>query len=283
MNEKVDYIDTNEISIASQNFEHKLIILNFVNQILTREHESYFQNYDKQMIKSYSDLIKSNAFNELEKKDISKIIRFHDKIDSNVHEYTKIDVETEKGRETLYEFITFYNLSKHTPEFFREMSLVYLVSFFEKYLRDILIVVITRNLNALNLEKQIKIEEIIKFNDIIDLKEKLIERELNDLFYKGIDDISKYLKGKFGIDLQNDSQWEEFRERFYKRNILIHNNGYPNDIYLKNIVTNDMNKIKINDKYLEDSFTVFRKYSQLIKNYFYNRAYDYTIDTKSVE
>jgi len=64
----------------------------------------------------------------------------------------------------------------------------------------------------------------------------MARREINELSYKSMADQSDYYKAKFNIDLA-DSGVElaalvEIRSR---RNLLVHNNGIVNDMYMETV------------------------------------------------
>lgn len=113
----------------------------------------------------------------------------------------------------------------------RDMSLVYVVALFEGFLQNIFQISFKKKPESLRTcQKNMTYEELLKFKDIDDAKSGIIEKEIL-IVNEDIEDVRKYIKRKFGIEISDFVNWEDFKERFYRRNVLIHNSGMPNKLY----------------------------------------------------
>lgn len=118
-----------------------------------------------------------------------------------------------------------------------ENLLVELISIFEDYIQNILKYLLHKNQElALSSDKQINADEILKYNSIEDLKSAIIEDKVHKLMYRSLKNIINFISSGFKVrfELEDDMYmdvlyWKE------TRNIIIHNRGIVNDIYLNAI------------------------------------------------
>lgn len=114
------------------------------------------------------------------------------------------------------------------------MSYVYLMALFDAYLSDIFEVVIKSRPEMLRSKKQITYEKALEFSSIDDMVEYLAKRELNELSYKSIKDQADYYRDRFGITIADSGvSIETLTELRCRRNLLVHNNGVVNHIYVE--------------------------------------------------
>ena len=77
-----------------------------------------------------------------------------------------------------------------------------------------------------------------------------------------------FLDFKFSLNQRTD--WDQFKEFFYRRHVIVHNYGYPDSIYIakvKNKVTED-EWLETDNTYLAKAFDHFEKYSNQISAFF---------------
>ncbi len=157
--------------------------------------------------------------------------------------------------------------SKVMP-FLREMCLIYLISNFEEFLKNVLSVVFTSKPEALKSTKQISVEEVINSGTMPELLEKIIEHEVNDILDEGIDKYEKFLEDRFGVPLSTDSDWTKFKEKFYRRNLLVHNNGIVNKKYISlSKYSGSEKQLTIDNDYLVESLDLSLKFSKIISEF----------------
>lgn len=161
----------------------------------------------------------------------------------------------------------------------RSMSLVFLVVIFEDFVQKILTINYRKKPEALrSCQKRLTYEELLKFQDFSDMKERIIEKE-TEIVNEDIETIREYVQKKFGIDISVPSfedgeklhaiaseifqtripyRWVDFKERFYRRNVIIHNSGIPNKIYRqKTGYKGNNDELTVSTDYLNESLALF--------------------------
>lgn len=133
------------------------------------------------------------------------------------------------------------------------MSFIYLISIFDSAIIDLVRELYKKDYRVLiKSNKNLNYEQILNFENINDLKEYILEKELLEFSYKSIKDQIKYISQEFKLEIilttEQLSNLIEIRET---RNILVHNNGKVNEVYLRNTKNNNL---KIGDERLVDSY-----------------------------
>ncbi|BCL33896.1 hypothetical protein NSMS1_03430 [Nostoc sp. MS1] len=120
------------------------------------------------------------------------------------------------------------------PRLLVGMAFIYLVALFDAFLTDAFAAVLIERPEALKSKKQLTYDKILELQQKGELVEFMARREINELSYKSMADQSDYYKAKFNINLADSGVYLaaliEIRAR---RNLLVHNNGVVNDIYIE--------------------------------------------------
>ncbi|HHF2868955.1 TPA: hypothetical protein ACPJZQ_004113 [Vibrio alginolyticus] len=116
--------------------------------------------------------------------------------------------------------------------FLIDMTLSYLISYQEAMFKDYLFVVLTNNTTCLKSNNKITYSELLDFSDFGELVASIADKEVEKIGRGSIDDIHKYFIEKFNIDLSDYDMWNEIVESTYRRNLIIHNKGIVNQVYL---------------------------------------------------
>lgn len=172
------------------------------------------------------------------------------------------------------EFLDTFQFSTRFNKFIRDMSLVYLIAEFESFLQGVLTIAFQKKPEALtSSQKSITFEELMKFNDINNVKQRIVEKEALSVINQDIEDVNDYFKQKFNTDLsQFTTNWKKFKERFYRRNIIIHNSGMINMIYrAKTGYKGKSRRLIVSRNYLKDSIKLFQNMGFNISEHFSNK------------
>jgi len=158
-------------------------------------------------------------------------------------------------------------------KFIREMSLVYLIAEFESFLESILKISFQKKPAILaSCQKSITFEELAKFKDMNDAKQQIMEKEVSSIINRDIEDINRYFEQKFNTELSQFTNWKKFKERFYRRNIIIHRSGRTDKIYrLKSGYKGKDKQITVSQNYLKDSIKLLGNMGLKISEHFYNK------------
>ena len=165
------------------------------------------------------------------------------------------------------------------PKFIREMSLAYLVSHFENFFAKCLLRYYQLEPRALLHSTKIKNNEkndqqkMISYNDILECKKydeiigKLIQKELDILMQEDIDKIIQYFQNLLKTSIDDAKDFVEFKEIFYRRNSIIHHQGFTNPKYNKKNKLDEKIVIHLdtNFNYLQNSFNRIIVYAEKIK------------------
>lgn len=178
--------------------------------------------------------------------------------------YLKIDPKTQK---VLWDFLCSSGLyRKEQVKFIRNMGLVYLIAEFESFLQKVLETTFLKKPEILaSSQKTITFEELVKFKDIAYARQHIIEKETSYILSLDIEEMGKYIEQKFGMKIFHFDEWTEFKERFYRRNTLIHNSGMIDRHYrLKTGYHGKCRQMIVSKQYLNKSIDLFGKVAIVI-------------------
>ncbi len=130
-------------------------------------------------------------------------------------------------------FEKFELIEEHTPK----MSLIYLFSLFEAFNKDFFQTLFKYRPELMKSKrKHLNYETILEFSDINDLHEYITQKEVNKYGYFDIDNIAQMLMDKFNISLKEEFEyWKQLRENYFRRNIIVHNDGKISSTYLRKL------------------------------------------------
>ncbi len=149
------------------------------------------------------------------------------------------------------------------PNLTYRMSFVYLVAIFDAFLSDIFTEVAQARPKILTSTKKhvsyAKIFELGNFEAMVDF---IASRELNELSYKSIKEQADYYEDRFGVALRESGvSVNELVELRCTRNILVHNNGIVNHIYLEQVSGSSYSsgdEVKVDAEYFDHAVESFK-------------------------
>ena len=140
---------------------------------------------------------------------------------------------------TVGEFIQTLNPqnSSNLYSLMSENLLTELISIFENYLQSLLnYLLLEKPELALSKEKQINASELLRHNNLEDLKISLIDEKVRQIMYRSIKNIIQFLSRGFQVKFEFDDTI--FQNLYYwkaVRNILIHNRGMVNEDFAASV------------------------------------------------
>jgi hypothetical protein len=154
--------------------------------------------------------------------------------------------------------------------FIRDMSLVYLIAAYESFLEKILSILFERRPETLkSTRKGLTTEELIMCKDIGTAIRRISEREVELVIHQDVEETRMYFKDRLGVDLRQFTNWREFSERFYRRNIIVHNSGMTNEIYRRKAGYKGKDKrMDVSQAYLTESIQLFESAAKEISEHF---------------
>lgn len=143
-----------------------------------------------------------------------------------------------------------------------QMLLMGLVSSYEHQMSLLARIIIEINPKIIvSKDKTVSILDILEADSIDSIKQKYIDKEVENIFREGVDKQIEWFENKVNIsDIKsNHKNIDKFMELFERRNLFAHNNGIVNDIYLS----------KVSKKYTSDNKISKGDYLRADPRYFY--------------
>lgn len=146
------------------------------------------------------------------------------------------------------------------PKILSESVLMMLLVMYEDAISSIYKYLIERFPKAFLADKSITYSELMSMNtNIEEIKHRFIDKEIDGIMREPIsnwyDSFRKRQKANF---LFADELFEKFKEIYYRRNIIVHNQGVVNEVYLGNIKNAKVKlgeRLKVDGCYLEEAFS----------------------------
>ncbi len=136
-------------------------------------------------------------------------------------------------------------------KFLAEMSLSYLISYQEAFVKDYVYQILVHLKNMLKSGTTVTYEEVLGHTSMKSLVGFVAQKEIDSLGYGSIDDVQKYFLGRFKIDLRKFDKWDQVREMNYRRNIIVHNKAITNETYCNKTGYEKVNQaIRTDHKYV---------------------------------
>jgi len=117
----------------------------------------------------------------------------------------------------------------------QKMGLIYFFSLFEAFNKDYFreLFVFKPDLMK-STKKKVDLEYLLQFKNIEDLHKSLSQNLIERFGYLNIDKLAGLILKKFNIDLINNLECRStLRESYYRRNIIVHNDGKISELYSK--------------------------------------------------
>ena len=233
---------------------------------LLKSVQSFVNCYFQEFVKTQNPTINDPIFSEEEFKEIQKW--FDPK--------TKYEEVKDNMLDLAIKITKINREETDIPKFIREMSLTYLVSNFENYFAKCLLHYYQLEPRALLHSSKITKNEqdkMISYNDVLKCEKydeiigRLIQKELDILMREDIAKIIQYFQKLLKMNIDDAKDFTEFKEIFYRRNSIIHHQGFTNPEYNRknNLEERVVIHLDTNYKYLENSFNRIIEYAKKIK------------------
>lgn len=111
----------------------------------------------------------------------------------------------------------------------------------ERYLSTMLFDVFTQRPEALRSSEQVRVSDVLDCDDMAQVVRKLAERKVTALAYQGLDVLLSDLREKLGLPIDPaDPGVSAVREGIEVRNIVVHNGGLVNALFVRRTKRNDL-------------------------------------------
>lgn len=155
--------------------------------------------------------------------------------------------------------------SKLATEIIQRNFIVSLVSQFDAYIGSLIRKIFIIKPELLNSsDKNLTFSKLVEYSSIEDLKEYIIEKEIEAVLRDSHTNQFKWLENKLNMTLTKDlPSWKDFIELTERRNLFVHSNGIISSQYLTICKKNEVNleeNIKVGDKLI-------------VSNQYFNKAF----------
>lgn len=160
-------------------------------------------------------------------------------------------------------------LAKYKKSYLLELSFQHLVSLLEAWFFDLLRFILS-DTKKLNKNSKIDIGEIVNLKNKEEIIQRIIDREINELQYKNPRDWFANLWKFVKINEPKQDEIEQISEIKASRDILVHNKGIANQIYLnksgKLARVEENEVIPITLEYFHNSWALLKDVTQKVGN-----------------
>ncbi|AUN22265.1 hypothetical protein RSJ22_12795 [Clostridium botulinum] len=195
--------------------------------------------------------------------------------------------------EKLSNILDTVKISVNKVDILYKSALMSLVVYLESMFAELFRISFSRYPDSIVNKKTLSFEEIKKIGSLDEALNYLIEKEIENMMYKGFDDWCKYFKDKHSMKMNYlDSDKGDLIEIICRRNLFVHNGGVVNSIYISKVNSNQRigiekgTKLRVNSEYVNEAIDVVYRVGCLIildvwkkSSKDVNNAADYILDT----
>jgi hypothetical protein len=182
-----------------------------------------------------------------------------------------INIEHHRVAKIIEEETEMYNHREHIKRSSKKMILIYIIIIFEEFLANVLSTLLRKRREFLkSSRKSIIYQEPFQYLNLSQLLKASSNKEARSIIELDIDKLAEYLYTKFKFSLTQRTDWNKFKEFFYRCHVIIHYYGYLDPVYLaktKHKVHED-EWLEIDNVYLAKAFDIFEKYSDQVAVFF---------------
>ena len=243
----------------------KIHALRVINELSSKVLDSHLQSMSEEMDQKVAKLPKK-AKSEYDSIGMEMLALYDESIEAD-----DLNIEHPIVAKTILEETKMYNDREHIRRSSKEMILIYLIIVFEEFLANLLSSLFRKRPEILkSSQKSIAYQEAFQHIDLYELLKVTSKIEARSVIDLDIDKLGEYLNKKFKFSLNQRTDWDQFKEFFYRRHVIVHNYGYPDSIYIAK-VKNKVNEdewLETDNTYLAKAFDLFEKYSNHISAFF---------------
>jgi hypothetical protein len=245
--------------------KNKICALRVINELSSNVLDSHLQSIKEEMDQKVAKLPKK-AKSEYDSIGMEIVASSHQSIETD-----DLNIEYPMVAKIMLEETKVYNHRQHIIRSSKEMIFIYLIIIFEEFLANVLSTLFRKRPQILkSSQKSITYQEAFQHVDLYELLKAVSKREAGSAIDLDIDKLSVYLSKKFKFSLNQRTDWDQFKEFFYRRHVIVHNYGYPDPIYIAKVKhkVHEDEWLETDNTYLAKAFDIFEKYSKHISAYF---------------
>jgi len=153
-------------------------------------------------------------------------------------------------------------LESYKNNYLVTLSFQHTINIFESWFFDLIKIILLNNPHRLNKKKKVDVELILNNNLYENIVEEIVNSEINEIKYKKPSEWFNYLNKFFNLNYPTKDEILIISEIKASRDILVHNQGIVNSIYLEK--AGNISRFKENEL-LEITNDYFNESWQIIK------------------
>jgi len=156
------------------------------------------------------------------------------------------------------------------PEYLYNMALTHALAILEAFLGDFLVATFTHRPKTLKSGHTASYEEILSFPSMRALTDYLADTRVKKILSdNNIDSVANALQQLFAIDISSFNDFAVIREAFYRRHVVVHNNGITDKKYCEKIPNSRVGvKLSTNYEYLANLFAAIGQLIDYLDKHF---------------
>jgi hypothetical protein len=146
-------------------------------------------------------------------------------------------------------------------------ALISLIIYFESLIAQLFRISFEKNPESIGIQKKtLQYSDIVELGSTEEAKRYLIDKEVEDLMFKGFDEWHDYMTSKLNLKLGYIKRVKgQLTEILVRRNLFVHNDGVANSIYMKKVAEEYRKGIKKGDilnvdkDYMENAISMIER------------------------
>lgn len=200
-----------------------------------------------------------------------------DNIDFRIenNELVGFDFQNENDLLEFIESVDGYELTRKQMQLLYENSLITTIIYLESLETKLIQEFLVKYPEKIGIKKKsLTFEQITKLGSLEDARKFLIEKEVHDIMHDSFKDRQEFYEQKLNLNIEkiiNDKKlMNGLVEAHYRRNLLVHNEGRVNSLYVTNVDNSLLgntvinSKLSVSKKYLNNSIDIAERYGVLI-------------------
>ena len=253
-----------ECSVLLTRFELALDNLQHLNEILPKLYLEYVE-------KESEKLKEIKIEPQTDFKIMREVIEIFQNTD--VLQEDKLKKLSQSSKKIFQDELERYAKKIQTEPFLRNMSVTHLVITFEEFLGKTLKLTFLNNSDMLKSDTKLRFETIIDLKNYESILNTMIEQKVREIIKKDIHELGEYLLSFFKFSMIDHSDWKKFTEVFYRRNVIVHNQGISDKEYEKHTGNPINEDLTPNEDYIKESLILFRNYAKNTTSFFLKKYF----------
>lgn len=239
---QIDFV-TKQVDIEAERYKYGVVLEKFFFSKIVQTSDLELSETEQEILESVLETY------DIQETDEMGIIQYKLK---NQHELEKnFELNPHKAN---FE----YEKLLERPQILNDSTIMMLLIRYEEAISGVFKYLINKYPNAYLHDKTITYAELMAMDsDIKDVKERFLEKEIEEIMRQPLSDWYDIFITRHRAEFDSKSiDFVNFKEIYYRRNLVVHNQSIVNDVYLSNIATSlkKGDRVEVDKEYLKEAF-----------------------------